>query len=849
MPTVDDKAPSQAAQRAKSLQRLAKMFAALSATNEAILRTRSADELYQQVCEAALSGGSLLGAAILLREGGTDQLRFVAGAGEGIERLQAFDISVAEAAPTGQGISGQAFRTAKPCVSNDYLHDIRSKIWREDLRRQGVRAAAALPLVRGAASVGVLLVFLGEVGALDDEIVALLARMVENVVFALDNLDSEAKRQKSERAARRLTRMYAALSATNEAILRSKSPQELYQRVCDASVHGGKSLATAVLLAEPGSSWLKAVAGSGEVMELVKITRFSVDPDDPYGGGVVGQAFRKQKLAVNADILNSEQGRPWREAGLAVNVVACAAAPLVKRGRSIGVLMIFFGRSWAADQEVMGLVARLAENVSFALDNFEREDERKRAETRAHHLATHDDLTDLPNRVMFSQLLSEAIKVAQRHRRKFSIMFVDLDRFKLINDTLGHAAGDLLLKEVAALFRQCLRDSDVLARFGGDEFVILLHDLADFAKVTAVARKLLSAAVTPITVQGRECRVTASIGVAIFPDHGADEQSLTKNADAAMYLAKEEGRSNFRFFAKEMKTQSIERLMLETSLRRALERGEFLLHYQAKQDLGSGDISGVEALLRWQHPDLGLLPPLQFIPIAEESGLIVPIGKWVLETACAQNVAWQQQGLPPLRIAVNLSPRQFTDPHLLRDIKAALAASAMAPQLLELEITESVVMQNPQVAKRVLVALKKLGVHLSIDDFGTGYSSMSLIKQFPIDTIKVDRSFVRDLPVDANDRAITKTVIALGKALDLTIVAEGVETPAQEQFLREQHCDEIQGFLFAEPLAGDDFAAFAREHGIAMLKARAAKGRRASARSHAKEPRRRRGRVAMPGAN
>jgi len=838
MLTVDGNAQSQTT---RSLQRLAKMFAALSASNEAILRTKSADELYQQVCGAALSGGGLLGAAILLREPGTEQLRFVGGAGNGIERLRNVDISVAENEPTGQGITGLAFRTAKPCVSNDLLNDTRSKVWREALRREGIRAAAALPLVRGGASVGVLLVFFAEVGAADDEIVSLLARMVENVVFALDGLDSEAERKKNERAARRLARMYAALSATNEAIIRSKSPQELYERICDASVRGGKSIATAVLLAEPDSPWLKAVAGSGDVMELVKITRFSIDPDNPYGGGVVGQAFRDRKLAINADILNSEQGRPWREAGLAVNAVACAAAPLTKKGQSIGVLMIFFGKSWAADEEVMALLARLAENISFALDNFEREDERKRAETRAHHLATHDDLTDLPNRVMFGQLLSEAIKVAQRYRRKFSIMFVDLDRFKLINDTLGHAAGDLLLKDVAGLFKRCLRGSDVLARFGGDEFVILLHEVSDVAQVTAVARKLLSAAVTPMMIQGRECRVTASIGVATFPDHGTDEQSLTKNADAAMYLAKEEGRSNFRFFAPEMKTQSIERLMLETGLRRALECDEFLLHYQAKRDLATGDISGVEALLRWQHPDLGLVLPLHFIPTAEESGLIVPIGKWVLDTACAQNVAWQQQGLPAMRIAVNLSPRQFTDPNLLQDIRGALAASGMAPQLLELEITESMVMQNPEEAKRVLAALKKIGVHLSIDDFGTGYSSMSLIKQFPIDTIKVDRSFVRDLPTDANDRAITKTVIALGKALNLTIVAEGVETAAQEEFLRDQHCDEIQGFLFTKPLGGDDFAAFAREHGITTLKAQGARGRRAAARPNAKARQRRRG--------
>jgi EAL domain-containing protein (putative c-di-GMP-specific phosphodiesterase class I) len=262
--------------------------------------------------------------------------------------------------------------------------------------------------------------------------------------------------------------------------------------------------------------------------------------------------------------------------------------------------------------------------------------------------------------------------------------------------------------------------------------------------------------------------------------------------------------------------------VLETSLRRALERDEFVLHYQAKQDIATGEISGVEALLRWQHPDLGVLPPIQFISLAEESGLIVPIGRWVLDTACAQNMAWQEQGLPPMRIAVNLSPRQFTDPNLLENIRDALANSGMMPQLLDLEITESMMMQNADGAMRVLTALKKLGVHLAIDDFGTGYSSMALIKQFPIDAIKVDRSFVRNLPADANDCAITNAVIALGKALDLTVVAEGVETKAQERFLREQGCNEIQGYLFTKPLPGQQFVAFARKHDISLLNGNAA---------------------------
>ncbi len=313
--------------------------------------------------------------------------------------------------------------------------------------------------------------------------------------------------------------------------------------------------------------------------------------------------------------------------------------------------------------------------------------------------------------------------------------------------------------------------------------------------------------------------MTASIGISLFPSDAQDEESLTRNADAAMYAAKHEGRNDFRFHSKEIKTQSIERLMLETSLRRALERNELLLYYQPKRDLRRSGISGVEALLRWHHPDLGLLQPSRFIPLAEETGLIVPIGKWVLETACAQNMAWQRQGLPAIRIAVNLSPRQFADPNLLHDIRTALEKSGMPAQLLELEITESMVMLNVERTVRVLEAIRSLGITLAIDDFGTGYSSMSLVKKFPIDALKIDRSFVREIMNDSEDKAIADAIIALGRALNLTVVAEGVETAEQEAFLRAHNCDEIQGYLISRPVPADEFAAFLANHTLMELKA------------------------------
>ena len=455
---------------------------------------------------------------------------------------------------------------------------------------------------------------------------------------------------------------------------------------------------------------------------------------------------------------------------------------------------------------------------------FEDVTEQRRAEERARFLATHDNLTGLPNRIVFSQEVSDAALLGRRNGRKLAVMSVDLDRFKIINDTLGHAAGDSLLVEIAGRLKQCVRDSDVVARIGADEFMILLRDIADTEYVAGVARKMLAAIVKPLTVHGQECRVTASIGISLFPNDAQDEETLAKNADAAMYAAKEAGRNTFLLHSDEIKTQSIERLMLETGLRRALERNEFVLHYQPKRELGSGGISGVEALLRWQHPELGLLQPNQFVPLAEETGLIVPIGRWVLETACAQNMQWQRQGLPPIRMAVNLSARQFTDPNLLEDIRRALGRSAMPPALLELEITESLVMQDLARTVRLLHDIKDLGITLSIDDFGTGYSSMSMIRELPIDALKIDRSFVREIARDAEGQAIVKAIITLGQALDLTVVAEGVENDEQEAFLRAQNCDQEQGYLISEPLPAEEFAAFLADQAIARLKAQAAEG-------------------------
>ncbi len=793
-----------------ALQRLAKMFAALSATNEAILRTNSREELYQQVCEAALQSGNFNGTVVLLPEAATGMLKAVAGAGENIGLLTQVPFSIDPAIAYGRGICGTAFRTQKICINNNLFSDKRVRSWQQDAQRAGVGASAALPLIQSGKSIGVLMVTLAETDSLDDDAVSLLTRMADNLSFGLDNLDRETERKRSERAARRLAKMYAALSATNEAILRARTAVELYQLVCDAAVHVGNSLAAAVLLIEPETTSLRPVVGTGQSVEQIEQTRFSIDPDDVYGRGVCGKAFRTQSTHVNEDVLNSDQGKPWRESSLQTGVVASCGVPLTNDGKSIGVILFFLSKSSAMDKEIIALLTRIGKNVSFALENFDRADEKNQADERIQFLATHDDLTRLPNRVMFNQLFEQSIRLARRDNHQCAVLFIDLDRFKVINDSLGHAAGDTLLIEVAKRLRDCVRDSDVVGRLGGDEFVVMLDRISDRDQVAVVARKILAALLSPILLAGHECSTTGSVGIAVFPENGNDALTLTKNADIAMYLAKEEGKNDFRFFSSEIKSQSIERLMLEADLRHALELDQFTLHYQPKLDVQTGRITGLEALLRWVHPELGDLPPMEFISLAEETGLIIPIGLWVLKTACAQNMAWQRDGLPAISMAVNLSPRQFLDENLLRDIDELLMSTGMPAHLLQLEITESMVMQNVDRAVKVLDQIQGRGVRLAIDDFGTGYSSMSLMKQFPIDTIKIDRSFVRDLENSSQDRAIAKAIISMGKALGLTVVAEGVETAEQDAFLRGHECDELQGYLFSRPIPAEAVALLLR---------------------------------------
>jgi len=454
--------------------------------------------------------------------------------------------------------------------------------------------------------------------------------------------------------------------------------------------------------------------------------------------------------------------------------------------------------------------------------------DRRQAEERIRKLAYYDALTGLPNRQLFNEQLQFSLNMAQRHDSKVAVLFLDLDRFKRINDTYGHSVGDQVLQQVADRLREGVRDYDAivrhehdnggtsLARLGGDEFILCFSDLLRAEDAAKAAQRLLRVLEKPLVIEGNELFIAASLGIALAPADGKDFEALVKNAESAMYVAKSDGGNTVRFYNNSMNASAFKRLSLENNLRRALERREFELHFQPQVAIENGEIVGAETLIRWRHPDLGMVSPAEFIPVAEESGLIAAIGDWVLREACRQTRAWQDAGLPSLRVAVNLSPRQFRQEQLLRKVELALYESGLESKYLELEITEGAVMQHAAESIKTLHAMKEMGLHIAVDDFGTGYSSLSYLRRFPIDLLKIDRSFIRDVVNNQDDAAITSTIIAMARSLRLATIAEGVETVEQLEFLRHNGCQVVQGFLYSKPLPAEAFASLLQ--GSVMLK-------------------------------
>jgi diguanylate cyclase (GGDEF)-like protein len=555
---------------------------------------------------------------------------------------------------------------------------------------------------------------------------------------------------------------------------------DLFADAADAAARGIRAPCAGLFEATPNGMVLRAGAG-----RLAPATGLQL-------GHVPGETLAAGERAAR---------RTWFAPLAAAHDIADGIdTPIMCGERMFGVLGVYATGTRRFGADDASFLHGVANILATAVDRHE-------ARNRLTWLAQYDPLTNLPNRRRLAQCLEDAIARAGRDGDRAAVMFIDLDRFKNVNDMLGHGVGDQLLVQAAKRLRACARDEDVVARLGGDEFAVVLPAVEDDGIAAAIAGRVIDALAQPFYLAGQPLFVSASVGIATYPENGRDAETLLKNADTAMYGAKNGGRNNYQFYVAEMHENAAQRLQTETQLRLALERGEFLLHYQPKLDLATGAISGFEALLRWHHPQRGLVPPLEFIDILEDTGLILPVGEWVIGEACRQLKAWQTQGVGVAPVALNLSARQLQQADLAGAVERIVHGAGVDPALLEFELTESMLMADPEGAVEILTRIKALGMRLSVDDFGTGYSSLAYLKRFPLDALKIDRTFVRDLPDDPDDAAITKAVIRLAHSLNLKVVAEGVENIAQLRELELYDCDEIQGYYVSRPLPAHDCAA------------------------------------------
>ncbi len=747
----------EALERKQAEERLRKVDRArrvMAECNRVMVHAGDETQLLRDMCKIAVESGGYRMAWVGYAEHDEHKsVRVIAQASFDEGYLEAARISWGDN-ERGRGPSGRAIRSGRPCVVRNVLTDPDFAPWRDNAIARGFRSHIALPLANQGAAFGVLSLYTTEVDAFDTDEVGLLEELAADLAYGIVILRTRIEHVRAE----------AALKASEELM------RNTFDHAAVGIVHtsmGGRFLLANQKFCE--------MLGYTRDELLAMRTRDITYPDD------------REERDAETDY------QPRLVAG-EINTYSAEKRYVRKDGT-----LIWVNRTVSLARDNAGkplYFIRVVEDIT----------ERKQAVEQLNYLAQYDALTGLPNRILFRDRLAHAMARAKRNDLMLALMFFDLDRFKEINDTLGHTAGDAVLQAVAKVMKESLREVDTIARLGGDEFTLILEDIAHVDRVTALADKILQIFADPIVIEGRELYVTASIGITLYPAGVDDVDALLQAADIAMYHAKEEGRNTYAFYAPEMNVHAAENLDMKGLLRRALERQEFTLNYQPKVAVKSGRITGVEALLRWNSKELGSVSPGKFIPLAEKTGLIVPIGEWVLRTACAQNEAWQEQGFPPLLMSVNLSPRQFRQKNLAETVAGALRDTGLEPRYLELEITESMIMHDAKKAIALLQQVHQLGVQLSIDDFGTGYSSLAYLKRFPVQKLKIDQSFMRNLTVDGDDAGIVTAVIAMAKSLGLEVVAEGVETAEQLAFLAKLDCEEYQGYYFSRPVPADEFA-------------------------------------------
>jgi len=734
------------------VERLSKLYAALSQCNQAIVRCQNESELFPVLCRDVIHFGGMKMAWIgVVNDQG--HIEPVASYGVGTEYLEELNVSVDANLPQGQGPSGIAAREDKPFWCQDFQHDPATAHWHARGAQFGWGSSAALPLHRKGKVIGLFSVYSSDANAFDEAAQNLLIEMAMDISFALDRFVDEAER---------LTTL-AALSES----------EERYRTAFRTSP------------------------------DAINITRVS---DGLYLD--VNQGFERMSGWTHSESV----GRTATELGIWSNVAdrQRLVDNLKRGGRCANLEADFVRKDGSIFNGLMSAEKVRFNDVDCLLSVTRDITEKKQAEERIQRLALFDQLTGLPNCTELQTRFKFALNLAQRHGKQMALMFLDLDRFKNVNDTLGHSVGDQLLMAVSQRLKTTLREEDTLSRLGGDEFILLLPDATEEG-AREVAMKLIEAAAQPYQIDQYELINTISVGIAIYPQDGADFETLSKNADAAMYRVKRAARNDLCFFTEEMQANSVRSLQLVNALHHALARNELQVHYQPQIAMQDGRIIGAEALLRWTHPELGAVSPAEFIPIAEDSGQILQIGEWVLRTAVQQLKTWMNQGLPAMVMAVNLSAVQFRHPNLIEMVTRILDEAGVPAELLEIELTEATAMDNPATAIDIMNRLHERGIRMSIDDFGTGYSSLSYLKKFKVYKLKIDQSFVRDISHDPDDKAIVTAIINLASSMGLQTIAEGVETASQLAYLRLQGCDEVQGYYFSRPVPADAFEAFVQQ--------------------------------------
>jgi diguanylate cyclase (GGDEF)-like protein len=761
----------------RGLARLTELYAALSRTSQLILRVSDRGQLFDELCRICADTSGLSLAAVGLLDRDNTGIKLVASHGDRQWHLQTLASGPSSAASQFEAVH-LALREGRAQVFNGV-----------QVSGSEYRASAAFPLRCHGEVVGVLCVFSREAQFFQRDIIDLMDQLAMEASFALESLQHEADR-----------RYQATILADQNRILNLVASgadlkvifTTLAQFVESQSDGGFCSI---VALDPKGSHYSFGVAPSlPEGFERTVVGASLEERIGPYAEAIAnGSPVIADDLAAYP--LDASLCDFVHRAGLH----SVSAWPILgSKGQALGALSLYSCRREIPQRLSAHLVGICTDLAGIAIET-------RWAADRIRHLAHHDDLTGLPNRLLFNYHLPRALGRAQRTGGGVGVLFLDLDRFKVINDTLGHDAGDDVLCQVSEHLLECLRASDTLARVGGDEFTLLVEQFDGPQDLAEIAQKLLAATARTLTINGQECHLSGSIGIAIYPKDGADSASLLKNADIAMYRAKTSGKNNYQFYSNDINVHSVERLSLENQLRHAVARREFEVHYQPKINIQSGRLAGAEALVRWRHPQRGLLLPAEFICVAEEVGLIGAIGRLVLETVCGDVRRWRDQGLAPKRVAINLSAQQFADSRLLKDVDSVLRETGCDPHSLEFEITESVVMTSPEKALQLLEQIKEHGITVAIDDFGTGHSSLAYLKRFPVDSVKIDHTFIRDIAADPNDLAITKAIIALGHSMGLKVVAEGVETATQLEILRRFGCDEFQGFLHSPGVPSAEF--------------------------------------------